>query len=688
MMRFKVTPIVGLPQFTGWSQIAENNLQYHTSFFSAFAIAGKNAGSVGRAVSDQINNYRYKNLQELHDFLLELVDLVQSEQCSLQIAGLLVSEDKSICFTKNGTVFLHRGEKSGVILESEELMMLQGKFDKNDLFILGTKPAQDFLSEIKIKLTQGYETDVIITSIVPSLHAQADSSLSALLFLQYDENFSSSYSNESLHDEDANSNSYIDQQSLSDTHVTASNNDQNNSEPELEIQLDLQKINKSFNKEQILSFVAHKSSVWADRFKKMFIKAKYLNQKIKERLAAKDTDLKSQNQISNESYGSYDNNEIYFENKTFSWKNKLKFALLGMFVLIFTIMIIRYFYLDNQASKQVEAEIVSIRSSFEEVKNNFAQNPIVGRTELKKTITNLEQKEKQFADNKYVAQFIDLKKEVESYLVANSGVSDLINLPTFYDARLVKSNFLIQDMAVSKNKLLLLDKEQKNLLVVDLKTKEVKSKELKEIVNIKDLTAQNNTVYLLAEGLKSLDLSDDFGNETELKNLKEEGDSNRNATVLSAYDNYLYVINPEKRNIYRYVKNTDDDGYSDPIGWIKSATGLDYSQVSSVSIDGDMWLTTADGKLKKFASGRDSNLQITGLENEFSTMLMQYSDAQTKNIYILEADKERIVILDKDGNFVKEIHAPELKTATHIVASEAMGKILVSSGALVFEIVL
>ena len=71
--------------------------------------------------------------------------------------------------------------------------------------------------------------------------------------------------------------------------------------------------------------------------------------------------------------------------------------------------------------------------------------------------------------------------------------------------------------------------------------------------------------------------------------LKEEGDSDRGGTFLQVYSSYLYIFNPEKRNIYRYV--VKDGKLSEPIGWLIDKQNLDFTNIESMIIDGDVWLS-------------------------------------------------------------------------------------------------
>ena len=184
MIRLKVTPVVGLPQFTGWSQVAESTTSASTRLVCVFAISGKHAGNVGRDVSDKISDFYYYDIEQFHEFIEKIVEFAEENDCKLFISCALINGSKSIFATRGGSVFLKRKEKVGQILFSkDETKIVGGSYTKDDVFVLTTYQASQFLNEIEQKFSQGFDVDIIITSVVPGLHAQTDSSLSAIVFI-------------------------------------------------------------------------------------------------------------------------------------------------------------------------------------------------------------------------------------------------------------------------------------------------------------------------------------------------------------------------------------------------------------------------------------------------------------------------------------------------------------------------
>ena len=187
MLHLKVTPVVGLPQFTGWSQVAESTVSVSVRLVLVYAISGKHAGNVGRDISAKVSDFYFYDVEQLHEFLQQLVNFAHSQECKIFFSCAVLGKSKSIFATYGGSIFLKRSEKSGKILTSDfEVKVVEGTYVENDIFVLTTLQADQFLNEIQLKFQQGYDVDIIITSVVPGLHSQDDSSLSALVFIDKD----------------------------------------------------------------------------------------------------------------------------------------------------------------------------------------------------------------------------------------------------------------------------------------------------------------------------------------------------------------------------------------------------------------------------------------------------------------------------------------------------------------------
>jgi hypothetical protein len=193
MLLISATPVVGLPQLSGWSQVSENGHSQSARLFCAFGVSGSQAGNVGRDIADLIMDSQVATSKDFFEFLTSIVQKYHQNEHELYLSACLVTEKSCSFATFQGSVLLKRdsmanGEKRvGKILASgSEVKMIEGSHQPEDVYVLSTDGAGQFLSEVEQKLLQGYDSDTIVTSVVPGIHALEDSSLCAIAFVTED----------------------------------------------------------------------------------------------------------------------------------------------------------------------------------------------------------------------------------------------------------------------------------------------------------------------------------------------------------------------------------------------------------------------------------------------------------------------------------------------------------------------
>ena len=166
MAKLQVTPIIGLPQFNGWSQVTTNS---HRSLICSLAVFGQNAGNIGRDMVAAIEQAKPTSAADFHSFLQNLIDEVIEAGGRPALACLLTVNNHSILAAYQGSILLKRTGKVGIILSSQDtLKVVEGSYVPDDTLILATAQGASYLGEIQQKISQGYDMDTIITSLVPS----------------------------------------------------------------------------------------------------------------------------------------------------------------------------------------------------------------------------------------------------------------------------------------------------------------------------------------------------------------------------------------------------------------------------------------------------------------------------------------------------------------------------------------
>lgn len=717
MLRLKVTPIVGLPQFTGWSQVAESTVSVSVRLIVVYAISGKHAGNVGRDISEKVADFYYYDAQQFHEFLQQLVSYAHTNECKIYFACAVLGKQNSIFATYGGSIFLKRSEKSGKILVSEyDVKIVEGSYLPDDVFVLTTLQADQFLSEIQLKFQQGYDTDIIITSVVPGLHAQEDSSLSALVFINKDEektevldqlkesespfiaiededenqaenknqveNKNESSARESFaQDADASSENFGE---YSETAVAQDSEKQGLADIQVEVgkvqtPQFLQKILRVFApfvrifKNKGVAFLR-----WFVRFlKRVALRAWLFFRSIEfKQLMATGKKIQSQG------IQSVLRTQKVSESALKPRKSKIKYILVIGVVLLILGVIGIFQYQRKKEVEKIQAALAPIQAEVQMAQEQAVSDPISARMLVNVTIEKITQLEEEQEKSSARYLITNEKQSILAYLQSISGREELQDLSTFYDLRLAKSDFIASGIDIFENSLLIYDSELKQVLLLDINSKQINLRDFSSRPDFNGAVLLDDYTFVLSDGVYKYKNS--FDEQTDLEVVREAGDSNKVATLLDAYDRYVYVVNPEKRNIFRYAQT--DEGYSEPVGWMKSATGIQYQDVLTIAVDGNVWLTTSDGQLKKFASGREETLSLRGLEVSFTSDIYVYTNENLQRVYVLDPSNNRIVFFDKEGTFIKEIKSVSFGAANGLAVSEEMGKLFIVSGSVVYEV--
>lgn len=742
MPKVRVTPIIGLPQFNGWSQVVESPPHSSVKTVLSVAIEGTQAGNVGRDIANYFSAQVVQTLEEFHLLLEEIINqAIENDVRILCSAGYFSGENCAYA-TFNGAVLLKRNDKIGTILSSgNQLKLITGKVSLQDAVVFSTLPSASFFSEIELKFEQGYDIDTIVTSVVPGLHSEENSSLSSLAFVTFEEysqkearlvqaekvqphiSPSSEYASKSA---EVSGQSTVLHQAASSERQTESPipNKQNpladtsdardsgteSSEDTLvasSLAASLEEpvkpeSGKGFDFVAILSTIVSKIgavlkivaaavSVVFRRARPVLVSfagtlssgGKNAFQKMKS--GGKGLDVTAAIGDTGKAFRSMlPNHDVYIETADSKKIRNIRIAVVVISVLLVVgIGMVLFVSKRNAERDAAQTALAPYASRVEEVQRRVDSDPVAAREEVQAILRELEDLQAEQESNSLFYDIVSARREeIESLYQEISGRDELQELPVFYDLRLVSSDFIASKVLRQGQTLYFFDIEQKTLVTLESNSKRAGKFDV-SVDTIRDAVMFDEAPLVLTQaGIGSLSISEESVN---FEEVIAEGDSNREATLVASFDPYVYVVNPEKRNIYRYADS--DEGFSDPIGWIQSvAQGLDFASISSIAIDGDVWLGTKTGELFKFTRGSAQDFEIRGLDTPFNSTVFVHTSSESDRLFILEPQNSRIVILQKNGDFIKEISNTSLGSVTDIVADETESALYAVSGSVVFKL--
>lgn len=758
MPKVRVTPIIGLPQFNGWSQVVESPPHSSVKAVLSVAIEGNQAGNVGRDIANFFSAQVIQTLEEFHSLLEEVINQAIENEVRILCAAGFFAGDHCAYATFNGAVLLRRSDKIGTILSSgNQLKLITGQVSTQDVVVFSTLPSARFFSEIEIKFTQGYDVDTIVTSVVPGLHAEENSSLSSLAFVTFDDtqsepvhlnhtavvsqpireksssqkySFSKTVQTNSpdisgkdspqkpteshaetssepfsvqvpQSDSDEGHTTFEEKQMTasisSDTEavvdsLTASL-EEPITQPETKV-IDIGEIISKFISKigavfalffSLLSRVGKKVLPIVKKFGSVSISKIRATVTTSEGGASKAASMKTMLVETGSTFKSLlPNRDVYIETSNSKKLRNIRLAVLSISILV-VLGVVAFILLSKRTAERESAQS-AVAPFVERVKSaeQLAESdPVSARNDVQSVLREVEDLQSQYEADSIGFEIISTERaKIEALYSDISGLDALQELPIFYDLRLVSSDFVASKVLMDGTKLFFFDTEQKTAISLETTSKKAAKQTIPVEAFVDAALLGGNPLVLTDNGIGRAIFTDEG---LDYNEVIADGDSNRLATLLATYDPYLYVVNPEKRNIYRYAET--EDGFSDPIGWIQEiARGLEFSSISSIAIDGDVWLGTKSGGIYKFTRGRVQDFEIRGLQVPFeSTVLVHTSDASDK-LYILEAQKNRIVVLQKNGDFIQEISNTSLGSVTDIVVNDSGTSLFAISGSVLFKI--
>ena len=89
-----------------------------------------------------------------------------------------------------------------------------------------------------------------------------------------------------------------------------------------------------------------------------------------------------------------------------------------------------------------------------------------------------------------------------------------------------------------------------------------------------------------------------------------------------------------------------------------------------MTIDGSIWLLSSTGKVTKFTNGNPTSITMEGIVSQLSDPTAIYTNENLKYVYILDRNKGRVLVLEKNGKFKMQYVSDQIKNATDLVADE------------------
>jgi hypothetical protein len=275
-----------------------------------------------------------------------------------------------------------------------------------------------------------------------------------------------------------------------------------------------------------------------------------------------------------------------------------------------------------------------------------------------------------------IAQASELKTQLETILLK---LQKITTVDTALVADIANSNqdAITNHLLFFNERLVAFGNNEQSIYTIDpiTTTVEAKTYDLVKQLNTADVPKEDDKVVFLTAENKALE----FKKETQSFSSKEISYSVENPGIIdiAIYNTRLYALSAREEQIFKH--NPTQIGYDRGTPWITSKTSS-LSDAVSLAIDGDLYVLTNSGKILKFYAGSEQGFEINGLDPALENPTQIWTYADVNNLYILEPTHKRVVIIDKEGNFVGQYTNEAWDNLRDFVVNETEKTIFVLNG--------
>lgn len=367
---------------------------------------------------------------------------------------------------------------------------------------------------------------------------------------------------------------------------------------------------------------------------------------------------------------------------------KIWLLLIVLALLLVGTIVVTYRYQQRaQFEQQIERQLEPYQQRLSQIEQLADVNPVQSRDDLLGLLQDLSTLEQQIDPTQpgyeQITDFLLRAQTLLDQFAASQAISEL---PIFKDARTISPSFLTTASTYDSERALLLDSQQQFVIALELFDRAGQELVLPAELEARAMTLLDATTYVLGNGLFTLGTTPESTTSTpESTELAEADEVLTGSTFLSGYASYLYLLNPSNRAIYRYT--ISGGSLSDRTTWVGASVGVPFETVTSMVVDGAIWLGTNDGKILKLQSGATQPFSLETIPNPPNSNLYITTTDRTDLLYILEPAQNRVLSVDKaTGNVLAQVENSALGSASALILDQVNNQVLAVSGSLLFSV--
>lgn len=248
------------------------------------------------------------------------------------------------------------------------------------------------------------------------------------------------------------------------------------------------------------------------------------------------------------------------------------------------------------------------------------------------------------------------------------------------------------DLIRSGNGILGFNRDSGTMAFYDFRTGEIKpilkNKNTSDLVNGVYAGGKLGYVFLKRSGrFAALDLASDsltdLATATSTPTIDLDASEVRDLEILGEGTlARLYILDPKQNQIWRIRASGETLVPAEK--WLKT-TDTSFAEADNFSVDGSIFVQYKNS-VQKFFNGQRADFELAQTVPSVDNVENIFTQADYQYLYLLEPDRERIMIFAKDGKLHKQLVSPKFRELSDIYADEKNKIIHVLSGSELLQI--
>lgn len=332
-------------------------------------------------------------------------------------------------------------------------------------------------------------------------------------------------------------------------------------------------------------------------------------------------------------------------------------------------------YTNIQSEKQ--EVVIPLQEKVQQLSSYDEKQRLAQRDEANSLLERLKATRVKFAANR--RQIESLESQVEQIYNNISGEKEAVNLPVFYDFRLVVANFLATKAARYEDTAVFMDANEQKLISLHLDTKNNETANSEFVGGGRDIALWGSEAYIL----RGQDITKVPTGGANAEPLAAFDDEVEDPILLDGFGDNLYALDKGSQQIWRTPRELEASSSA----WIRSAPGVDFEATTSLVVDGDIWLGTNNGNIYRLRRGNRIDFELQGLLEPFTSTLLLAAADEGEKLVVVEPAGQRLVVFNKeDGVYQQQLESQQLGGVTDIFMNQDETVVYLVAGSVVYRV--